>query len=165
MRPPTTLVELLQARCAEMPHQEAYTFLLDGERDEVRVTHAELDAQARRIAVLLRLSGVSPGDRALLLYAPGLEYIAGFFGCLYAGVVAVPAYPPDPGRLQRTLPRVQAIVADAGASVVLATAAISAMAEIVFGEAPDLEQLRWLATDAVDDLDPADFHEPALAAD
>src|SRR5678815_5340044 len=119
MRPPTTLVELLQARCAEMPHQEAYTFLLDGERDEVRVTHAELDAQARRIAVLLRLSGVSPGDRALLLYPPGLEYIAGFFGCLYAGVVAVPAYPPQPSQLARTLPRLLSILADADVAIVL----------------------------------------------
>ena len=58
------------------------------------------------------------GERALLLYPAGLDFIAAFFGCLYAGVVAVPAYPP---RRNRSLSRIQAIADDAEAKVALTT--------------------------------------------
>src|SRR5262249_44759609 len=89
------------------------------------------------------------GGRALLLYSPGLDFIEGFFGCLYAGVVAVPAYPPDPAKLNRTLPRLQAVIADAQATIVLTTSPILDMAKLIFTEAPDLKALHWLATDMV----------------
>jgi acyl-CoA synthetase (AMP-forming)/AMP-acid ligase II len=59
------------------------------------------------------------GERILLLYLPGLDFIAAFFGCLVGGAIAVPAYPPDPTRLGRTLPRLEAIAADARATCVL----------------------------------------------
>ncbi len=90
-----------------------------------------------RIAAALQ-AGSAAGERALLLYPPGLEYIAGFFGCLYAGVIAVPAYPPDPMRLERTLPRLRAIIRDAQARVVLTTSFILGMAEALFEQAPEL---------------------------
>jgi acyl-CoA synthetase (AMP-forming)/AMP-acid ligase II len=100
----STLVDLLRWRALHQPNQCAYTFLLDGETEKVSLTYEELDRQARAIGALLQSLG-TVGERALLLYPPGLEYITGFFGCLYAGAVAVPAYPPDPARLNRTLPR------------------------------------------------------------
>ena len=89
-----------------------------------RATWGELDRRAQQVAAALRRAS-SPGDRALLLYPPGLDFIAAFFGCLYAGVVAVPAYPPRP---QRDLPRLRAIVADAAPAVALT--ASSVLAEI-----------------------------------
>ena len=61
------------------------------------LTRGELDRRARALAARLQARGLA-GRRALLLYPPGLEFIAAFFGCLYAGVVAVPAYPPRPNR-------------------------------------------------------------------
>ena len=100
-----TLVDLLQFRAAENRFERAYVFLEDGEQDESVMSYADLDRRARAIAVALQDAGLQRGDRAVLLYPPGLEYIAGFFGCLYAGVIAVPAYPPNPMRLDRTLPR------------------------------------------------------------
>src|SRR5207248_10245268 len=72
-----------------------------------------------------------------------------FFGCLYAGVIAVPAYPPDPARLMRTLPRLQAMAEDCRAAVVLTTAALREMAEAVLPMAPDLGRIRWIATDEI----------------
>ncbi|MCP4691390.1 MAG: fatty acyl-AMP ligase, partial [Desulfobacterales bacterium] len=93
----STLVELLRQRALEQPHRTAYTFLVDGEAREIRMTRQDLDRRARTIAAELLRHG-SRGDRALLLYPPGLEFIASFFGCLYAGVIAVPAYPPHRGR-------------------------------------------------------------------
>src|SRR3954471_2135476 len=103
-----TLVDLLRWRALHQFDRRAYTFLVDGETDEIGLTYGELDRQARAIAAMLQRVA-APGDRALLLYPPGPEYIAAFFGCLYAGVVAVPAYPPNPARLDRTLPRLRAI--------------------------------------------------------
>ncbi|MCY1022989.1 non-ribosomal peptide synthase/polyketide synthase [Pyxidicoccus sp. MSG2] len=142
-----TLVDLLRDRSSEKPRERLYTFLEESEGEELSCTYGELDARARRIAVAL--SGLEPGTRVVLLYPPGLEYIAGFFGCLYAGLVAVPAYPPDPSRLERTLPRLQAIIQDAQATVVLTTSFILSMGEFLFEQAPDLKGLHWVATDAL----------------
>ncbi|HEY2163863.1 MAG TPA: AMP-binding protein, partial [Gemmatimonadaceae bacterium] len=100
-----TLVDLLRARSAEQGSDVAFTFLVDGEHEGPRCTFAELDARARAVASVLRDRGVRPGDRALLLYPPGLDFIPAFFGCLYAGVIAVPAYPPQPSQASPTLPR------------------------------------------------------------
>src|SRR5438270_3583998 len=115
---PSTLVDLLRRRALRQPDQLAYTFLLDGETSELHLTYRELEQRARAVAAALRLAGAK-GGRALLLYPPGLDFVEGFFGCLYAGVVAVPAYPPDPAKLNRTLPRLQAVIADGEASLVL----------------------------------------------
>jgi acyl-CoA synthetase (AMP-forming)/AMP-acid ligase II len=102
-----------------------------------------LDRQARSIGALLQ-GLVPPGERALLLYPPGLEYIAVFFGCLYAGVVAVSAYPP---RLNRPDPRLQGIVADSQPAVALTTTPILAGLAQQLAQAPELGALRWLTTD------------------
>jgi acyl-CoA synthetase (AMP-forming)/AMP-acid ligase II/aryl carrier-like protein len=143
---PSTLVDLLRWRAQHQPDQRIYTFLVDGATEEVCLTYAELDRQAHAIAMQLRdLAAV--GTRALLLYPPGLDYIAAFFGCLYAGVVAIPAYPPDPARLTRTLPRLNAVVQDARPALLLTTASILALSEALIAHAPDLRALRWLATD------------------
>lgn len=98
---PNTLVELLRWRADQQPDSLAYRFLQDGDSEIVSITYAELDQRARAIGAWLE-SLSSAGERALLLYPPGLEYIASFFGCLYAGLTAVPAYPP---RLNRPVPR------------------------------------------------------------
>ena len=80
------------------------------------------------------------GERALLLYPPGLSFIAAFFGCLYAGVVAVPTYPPRRNRLDH---RPITIATDAQAKFVLTTTQILSARAV----APWLESLQWLATD------------------
>ena len=97
---PATLASVLRSRAAEQGERTAFVFLADGEAEGERLTYAGLDARARAIAAALRES-LAPGDRALLLYPPGLEFIAAFFGCLYAGVIAVPAYPPAGERTAR----------------------------------------------------------------
>ena len=88
-----TLVELLSWRRIHQPDQQIYTFLVDGEKEEAHLTFGELDQQARRIGAWLQHLG-KVGERALLLYPPGLEYIAAFFGCLcllWAAELAVAA--------------------------------------------------------------------------
>jgi len=155
---PPTLVDLLRHRAQYQPTLRAFTYLVDGETQEVHVDYAGLDRQARAIAATLQAEGLT-GQRALLLYPPGLEFIAAFFGCLYAGVVAVPAYPP---RLNRHMGRIQGIAADAEAPVALMTRAVLDRVQPLLEQSPELKQLNWLATDEI----PADaaqaWYEPRV---
>jgi len=96
---PTSLVDILQWRAINEPNRLAYRFLLDGEQDEELLSYSELDRRARSIGALLQ-SSVKTGDRVLLLFQPGLDFIAAYFGCLYAKVIAVPVYPPHPARAE-----------------------------------------------------------------
>ena len=84
---------------------------------ERAISYKELDGQARAIAACM-LELAQPEDRALLLYAPGVEFLPAFFGCLYARIIAVPAYPPH---RNRNLLRLLAIVRDAQPKLILTT--------------------------------------------
>jgi acyl-CoA synthetase (AMP-forming)/AMP-acid ligase II len=161
---PATLVELVRLRAAEQPLRRAFTFLVDGEAEESTLTYGELDRRARAIAAALQARGAA-GERAVLLYPPGVEFITAFLGCLYAGVVAVPAYPPDPTRLARTLPRLEAIVADAGARWVLTTSPLLEMAELILEQAESLRSRTWLATDAREQEGEAGWRDPGVGSD
>jgi acyl-CoA synthetase (AMP-forming)/AMP-acid ligase II len=160
-----TLVDLLGARSVEQKSDVAFTFLVDGEHEGPRYTFGELDARARAIASTLRERGVGQGERALLLYPPGLDFIPAFFGCLYAGVIAVPAYPPQPSQASRTLPRLLSIVADADVAIVLANTNVVDAAARMMREAPGLGSIPWLATDALADDSAADWREIAIDPD
>jgi len=91
-----SLVDILCYRVQNSPHKVAYRFLSDGEIEEAHLTYQELDQQARVIAAQLQTS-VAAGDRVLLIYPPHavLSFIPALFGCFYAGVIAVPTYPPQ----------------------------------------------------------------------
>lgn len=145
----TNLVELLRWRGEVSPGDRGFRFLENGEGEGIFLSFAELDERARAIGARLQ-EVIAPGDRVLLLFPPSLEYVEAFFGCLYAQAIAVPAYPPNPARLQRTLPRLQKIVADAEATVALTTAMIADLAAVLGTQAPELGSLKWIATDKVD---------------
>ncbi len=159
---PATLASLLHSRAVEQGEKTAFVFLADGEAEGERLTYAELDGRARSIASMLRES-LAPGDRALLLYPPGLDFIAAFFGCLYAGVIAVPAYPPRfkdklSGRSQG---RLSAVIRDAEPRAALTTSTIFA----AFSETPrvpELAAVRWIATDVLAGLEGSAAELPEL---
>jgi len=159
-----SLVDLLRCRARETPGRRAYTFLADGEREAAALTYGELDCQSRAIASLLQRRHAA-GERALLLYPPGLEFIAAFFGCLYAGLVAVPASPPRPDRRAGGLSRAQAIARDAGVGIVLGTGHIVNLVDQLAFEAPELERAHWLPTDGLPLGDAACWREPAIERD
>ncbi|MCY7379681.1 MAG: fatty acyl-AMP ligase [Gemmatimonadaceae bacterium] len=160
-----TLIALLEHRAAEQGSERAYTFLLDGDLEGGSFEYGGLTTKAKAIATMLAERGVMPGDRALLLYSPGVEFIAAFFGCLCAGVIAVPAYPPHTVQLARTLPRLVAVTTDAQVSIVLTTDTIAQMAAELAMVAPSFRDLPWLATDRVAS-DAADaWRRPSVSAD
>ncbi len=156
---PTSLVDLLEYQASIAPEKDVYVYLEDGEQQEVRLTYAELSRRARAIGTWLQ-SRAMPGERVLLLYPPGLDYIAAFFGCLYGGMVAVPAYPP---RLNRPAPRIQIIVDDAQATMALTTTAIFTDIERRFEHAPDLQAVQWLNTDEIPTGIEWHFQDPGVA--
>jgi acyl-CoA synthetase (AMP-forming)/AMP-acid ligase II/acyl carrier protein len=117
-----TLVDVARYRAAKQAQKTAYTFLADGANRERHLTYAGLDRRARAIAAFLQDAAMS-GERALLFYAPGLDFICTFFGCLYAGVVAVPTYPPVNRQM---MAQVEPIIKDAGPQAILTTADIAA---------------------------------------
>ncbi len=116
-------VNILRDRAQVSGDKIAYRFLVDGDKEELTLTYGQLHQRALGIALVLK-DEVKPGDRALLLYPPGLDFICAFFGCLYAGVIAVPAYPPNPHRLQSSLDRLETMVQDSDPSIILGTNAI-----------------------------------------
>jgi 8-amino-7-oxononanoate synthase len=134
-----TIVDLLRQRAAYRPHDRAFTFLVDGEHEELNITYAELDRRARAVGAWLIDRGMT-GKRALLLYPSGLDFIAAFMGCLYGGAIAVPAYPP---RKNRSVERIEAIAADADAAVALTTRDVVDRLENLGATAPSLEHLTW----------------------
>jgi acyl-CoA synthetase (AMP-forming)/AMP-acid ligase II len=91
----TTLVDLLRARALATPDRRAYAFLADGESESAALSWAECDARARAVGAALTEQGAR-GERILLLFPPGLDFVAAFFGCLYAGDWSLPLPRPHP---------------------------------------------------------------------
>ncbi|MEW5931590.1 MAG: AMP-binding protein, partial [Gemmatimonadota bacterium] len=157
----SSLVDLLRLRAREEPDFRAYTFLLDGETQEAHVTYGEMDRRARAIAARLQEMDAA-GERALLLFAPGLDYVVALFACFYAGVVAVPVYPP---RRNKPTPRLQAIIHDCAPTLVLTTADVAAEAAGLAALMPELEPMRWLAAETVEDAAAERWTEPEIGWD
>ncbi len=113
-----SLVEVLRFRASTNPHKTTCTFL--NKELEETMSYSDLDARARAIAGTLQARGLKPGDRVLLLFSPGLPLIQAFFGCLYAGCIAVPIYPPAQEKL---LEKALRIVKNSKPELLLLTAA------------------------------------------
>ncbi|WFB10776.1 AMP-binding protein [Streptomyces sp. LX-29] len=149
-------MELLRLRSAEDGRRPAFTYLADGEAVTERLTYADLDLRARAIAAELRRLN-APGERVLMLYPSGPEFVAAFFGCLYAGMVAVPAYPP---RSDKHAARLNAVAEDSGASIVAAPGWLHDQLAGTYHA-----QARWVATDRVPLSAAEDWREPAVEPD
>ncbi|HEX2911384.1 MAG TPA: GNAT family N-acetyltransferase, partial [Chloroflexia bacterium] len=161
-----TLTEALDYRAEQEGAKIAYTFLLDGEEQAQELTYRELAAESRRLAERLRFSS-NPGDRILLCLPSGLPFIKAFFASLYAGLVAVPAAPPDPLRLNKTLPRLQAIIKDAQPALAITTPAL--LSEVKrFSAISGSAGPRWLSIESLQStsLHASDLpaHDPASLA-
>jgi len=156
----SSLLGLLRYRTEQQPNALLYRFLETGDVDGPvqELTFAQLDTRARAIAAQLQ-AAQGENERALLLYPPGLEFIAAFMGCAYAGVVAVPTYP------HRTLSRLEAIVQDSQARFVLTTSAFFRIARSFSRQAPDISKASWIPTDTIRDESAAEWRQPEITGD
>ncbi len=154
---PRTLVQSLQRRAAQTPDQVALRFLADCAEQNVVLSYRDLDQRARAIAAALQ-ANVAVGERAVLLFPSGPDYVAAFFGCLYAGVIAVPAYPPESTRRHHQA-RLLSIISDAEPRVLLTIASLGdGLAQIE--NAPPV-----LSVDTLDAQLAERWAEPELHAD
>lgn len=153
-------VRLMQRRGAVTPDKTAFGFINDHSSEAV-LTYGELDRSAKVIATALQQRGLS-GERAVLLFLPGIDYVLGILGCWYAGVTAVPVYAP---RLNASYERVCVIVNDAQAAVMLSTASV--LAALTGDEWQRLRHrgLQMLATDDLPVSIGADWKMPAVNGD
>ncbi|MCM0606037.1 MAG: fatty acyl-AMP ligase [Xanthomonadaceae bacterium] len=133
-----TLVDILRTRALTDPDGIAYIFLKGSE--ECKITYAQLDLEARRVAKLLE----GQGSSALICHLPGLEYIYSFFGCLYAGVIAIPIYPP---RFNQKLDRLSAIVSEIDVKCALISQSVLENVKPLLSEQPNLSQVKFIKTD------------------
>src|SRR5258708_33007139 len=141
---------LVKPRAEDRPDDPAYVFLSGGDWRPSGLTYSQLNREARTIAAFLQGLGLQ-GERVLLLYPPGLEFVAAFLGCLYAGVVAVPAYPP---RLNRNAFRILSIAEDSQARFAVTTTAVTSLLNAFTAHTPDFGKMRSVVTSCL---------EPALA--
>ena len=151
-----TLVEILQRHAEEIGGQPAFSFYGEDGRVET-LTFEELDRRARAIAAHLLRAGAAD-EPVLLIYPAGLDFIAGFFGCLYAGALAVPATYPKP---RRPMPRLYTIAADCDARFALSTSQTMEAVEAA-RSSPELARVTWFASDSIEDDGADDWQSPAL---
>ncbi|MFC9996965.1 AMP-binding protein [Nocardia sp. NPDC127526] len=110
----------MNARVKENGEDVAFIFLDDEGREADALTYRELDQRARALAYELTCQ-VSPGDRALLLHPPGLDYVVAFYACLYAGIIGIPLFPPQRSRMEH----IGEVALDSRASIVISTSAVT----------------------------------------
>jgi len=150
------------------PDRRMFTFVDDNGRDAATLTVRELGDAADRVVESLRKWGFAPGDRAILVYPPSLDFVAAFLGCLAAGVIPVPVYPPDPLKPKKGLATFTAIAANADARGVLTNSAydrgrMAGSVTSFFGsDGPSWPRLTWYRTDKLRAArGPVAWHEPA----
>lgn len=154
----SNLVDLVRYRAKYQPNDIAFTYLTNNGATETSLTYAELDRRCRRVAVWLQRKGMR-GKRALLLYRPGLEFIVGFYGCLYAGATAIPAYPPSKNR---SMLRIEAIASDAEASMALTTTEVIEQVKKTISGTPLLQQIPWTPTNTLPEGIEDDWVDPMI---
>ncbi len=154
---PLDIVAALQNRAASHPDRRALTFLVEGESEDATLSYGQLDARAREVAARIA-ARVAPGERVLLLLPSGEDYVAAFFGCLYAGAIAVPLYPPRPNRRHE---RLAAVLDDCRPSLAVANAATWTRAQSALTEQVPLP---WLVLDdAATGAEPDAWRAPDIA--
>ncbi|WP_163760878.1 fatty acyl-AMP ligase [Mycobacterium botniense] len=157
-----TLIDYLQMWEAERPDHTLYRFVDVEGRELEHYTYRRFSERTRELAAYLRAeAGLRPGDRALLVYPPGLEMVAAFFACARIGVIAVPVSPPLPMAFDAGLAKLSYIARDCRATAVLSTKQFEYDYRLMLGHRqgalpwPDAErppQLPWFATDAAQDF-------------
>src|SRR5271168_3667623 len=156
-----TIAHRLEHHALFDPDHRAFSFLGDGDGVTTRTT-GELAAGASAVAaVLADLPRTQEQPRALLLLPDDATFLDALFGCFFAGVCAVPAHVPIPSRLAQTLPRLQAIVAEAQPQVVLTTRELLAARALV----PELAQIPCIAVDELDGSDAPALDVTATSGD
>jgi len=141
-----TLPDILRRRAEIQKDELLYTFLADGENEKDKYSYQKLDHQAKAIAAEIQ-KVAKKGDRVLMLYPAGMEYIASLYGCFYSGAIAIPAYPP---RRNRNFFRIQSIINNSGATIAMTTKSIYNLIDRNFADEESLKNIKWIIFEDID---------------
>ncbi|MDJ0730875.1 MAG: fatty acyl-AMP ligase [Crocosphaera sp.] len=157
----STLLDILTYQVQHQSEKTGYIFLENGETESSRLTYQALETKAKAIAATLQ-SCSEIGDRALLLYHPGPDFLIAFFACLYAGVIAVPVYP---SYSRRNLRRLESIISDAQINIVLTSKSLLDKIENQWIEQPLFNHLKWLTTETINRELASEWKRPDIDKD
>lgn len=129
-----TLVDVFEKQVAANPDSLLYEFIKNSDFNSETLTYSELHQKVLINAGHLIANGLKVGDRALLIYPPGLELIVNYFACLYAGIIAVPVYPPVNAKL---IKKMQYIIMDSTPAVILTTSKFKELIDLIFNPLPE----------------------------
>ena len=153
------LLSILDQRASQNPEKLAYIFLKDRENQEQKITYQQLSQISKRIATRLQ-SLIPPGARALLLYPQGLDFITAFLGCLSAGIIAVPAYPP---KRNQKISRLIAIIENSQPQIILTTSSLLENIQLKIKDFLEFSVTQFLATDNLNNDEDFEFHLPDIS--
>lgn len=160
----SNLVDLLAARALERPDFAVYTALVGGEKAAESRSFSELDRDARAVARFLRRD-LHAGDRAVLLFPSGLEFLSAFFGCLYGEIIGVPLQMHGFSRLAEMMPKVLAVAEAAGTRTIVTTSMMRNKLESHAGTIDMMKGFRCVAVDEIDATEARSFSLPRLEGD
>ncbi|MDG0032507.1 fatty acyl-AMP ligase [Priestia sp. Y58] len=141
----SSMIDLLSHKVMIHPEKVVYTFLSNDNQDETNITYQELHMYAKQIAAYLQHLGLE-GQRALLMYPSGIDYVKAFLGCIYANVIPVPVYPPG---LSRNMLRLKAIMNDAATNIILTTTQLHSKISFHFSDELLNMNLKWIPIDDI----------------
>ncbi|MBZ5482863.1 fatty acyl-AMP ligase [Priestia megaterium] len=141
----SSMIDLLSHKAMIHPEKVVYTFLSNDNQDETNITYQELHMYAQQIAAYLQHLGLE-GQRALLMYPSGIDYVKAFLGCIYANVTPVPVYPPG---LSRNMERLKAIMDDSATNIILTTTQLHSKISFHFSDELSNMNLKWIPIDDI----------------
>lgn len=144
-----SIIDVLKLRSIEQADKIAYRFLVDGEDLEETITYSDLDRKAQILAATIQ-THCEKGDRAILLYSPGLDFIIAYFACLYAGIIAIPFPPPHHARLLKTIDPTINIIRDAKPKILLSNSKLINSIKQQLRSNNDFSLLHMISTDTLE---------------
>ncbi|MBY0587903.1 fatty acyl-AMP ligase [bacterium] len=155
----STLIDVVEHQSCMSPNATAFIFLEDGQTETDRLTFANLSLRAKAVAAGLLCRGIRPGDRVMLLFPSGLGFIEAFLGCVFAGAIAVPVYPP---RSHHDFPIVARILNDCAARALLSTSALLSLFGQQSSQIVLRERVRLVAIDDLTDDTSRSWTHPGI---
>ncbi len=143
----STLVDLLEKRGKELNDELLYIFLEDGENETNFITFGDMLNRVKAVSAYLQTIG-KQGDRVLLLFPTGIEFITALFGCIFSGIIGVPSYSP---RKNRTNQRFKNILSDSEPSIIFTTRKIFNNLQSIFSEEQYLQRYTFLINEDIND--------------
>ncbi|CAB9530394.1 D-alanine--D-alanyl carrier protein ligase [Seminavis robusta] len=141
----STILEALNHHAAEIPDKDVLTWVDIKCQEQNKMTFQQLEDESNAVAARLLKLGCKRGDRVMVAYPFGLEFLAGMFGAMKIGVIPCSIYPPNPNQLKTEMPKFRRFAEDAGAKFALSTntfATAMTAASVLYKTG-----VKWIGTD------------------